>query len=173
VPGAIRGTDAGKGKAQECFYLTCKGENADPTKQLRASSKDDGYDTGFRIVPTGRTRTVGKPPRTFERPIFKWQEWQCSERCGMIPAACESAGHRAGWHDVLVWEKMVHADCAQAAGFEVPGRRTTAHRGNRTVGVQHQLNKDAESALDALGRIMMDTEERPTGDQTTSDNGVA
>lgn len=36
-----------------------------------------------------------------------------------------------------LWDRMVHPDCAGAAGFPVPGAETTAQRGTRVIGHVH------------------------------------
>ena len=81
VPGGIV-------RGQCCFYLTCRGDTAQPSAQIQRSNKKDDYETGFRVVPSGRTRTVGREPYTREMPIFKWQEWKCPKGCSMTPVDC-------------------------------------------------------------------------------------
>lgn len=160
VPGAIRGKDTDKRNPQFCFYLTCRGFDAKPDAQIQRGTRDDDYATGFRVVPSGKVREVGKAPYTRKVPIFKWQEWRCKDdaTCDLPPAQCNGAGHKGGWHDVVVWEKMVHSKCAELAGFSVPDGRTEAHRGNRTEGFRHQVAEQAESPMMDLARALDEDE---------------
>jgi hypothetical protein len=158
VEGAIKRGDC-------CFYLTCLGTEAAPTAQIQRSNKKDDYDTGYRVTPSGKTRTVGRPPYTKELPIFKWQEWRCQYGCGpssgLSPVECASERHGGGWYDVLVWEKMVHVACAASAAYLVPGQATEAHRGARTQGHGHQLAQTPESPMMDLARAGEDESEAP------------
>lgn len=136
VPGAIL-------KKERCFYLTCRGDQATPKSQIKSSKKADGCDTGFRIIPSGKTRTVGKAPYTRQVPIFKWQEQAGDGR----------------WHDLLVWEKMVHEDCAAQCGYQTPGVKGHAHRGKRTKGFAHRVNPQPIPALEELAAIMAEDDD--------------
>ena len=137
VPGAIVA-------GQECFYLTCRGEDASPGMQIQRSNKKDGYSTGFRVIPSGRSR-VFKDRRGIEhkKPIFKWQE-QGSDGC---------------WHDVKVWERMVHVACAEKLGYQVSDTSTSAFRGARTLGHAHRVNQDAISPLEELAAMEFEAEQ--------------
>jgi len=141
------------------------GDSAQPSAQIQRSNKKDDYDTGYRVVPSGRTRSVGKPPYTREVPIFKWQEWICPQRCGSTPVDCGKAGngHGGGWHDVAVWEKMAHVQCAADAGYQTPWGSTTAHRGDRTKGHAHRISPVKESPLMDLGRALLEDDETGEG----------
>lgn len=142
-------------KGDECFYLTCSGDGANPERQIFASKMKDGYETGFRVVPSGRTRTIGEGTR-WERqvPIYKWQELGAEER----------------WHDIKVWEHMVLLDQAVALGYKPPhdakGRvfRTTARKGDRTKGHGHTVNEQPISALEELAAVMLDPVEPQDGE---------
>lgn len=129
--------DGAIARGQMCFYLTCRGDQAKPERQIQKSNKKDGYSTGFRIVPSGRTRTVGRPPYTREVVVFKWQE----------------QGQVGRWHDVTVWEKMVHEDCARKLGYRAPGDSTTAHKGDRTEGFAHKVSPNPISGLEELAIV--------------------
>ncbi len=131
IPGAIVA-------GQECFYLTCRGEDASPGMQIQRSNKKDGYSTGYRVIPSGRHR-IFKDRRGVEhkKPIFKWQE-QADDGC---------------WHDVKVWERMVHAECAEHLGYKVSTTSTSAFRGARTLGHAHQVKKEAISPLEELAAM--------------------
>lgn len=137
VPGAILEGDL-------CFYLTCRGDQASPKAQIQRSNKKDGYSTGFRVIPSGRTRTVGKKPYTREQPIFKWQE----------------QGPNGRWHDVAVWEKMVHVKCAKALNYKAPSHRGTAHRGARTKGFAHRVKAAPISALEELAAVAYEMDQK-------------
>lgn len=136
VPGAIQA-------GQECFYLTCQGDQASPGMQIQRSNKKNNYETGFRVIPSGRHR-VFKDRRGVEhkKPIFKWQE-QGDDGC---------------WHDVKVWERMVHASCAEQLGYKVSSTSTSAHRGARTLGHAHQVKKDEINPLEELAAIALEDE---------------
>lgn len=130
TPGAIM-------VGEVCFYLTCRGDAATTESQIQSSKKADGYDTGFRIIPSGKVRTVGKAPFTRQVPIFKWQE----------------QGENEQWHDLLVWEKMVHKACAESCGYRIPGHQGRAHKGNRTKGFAHKVNPQPIPALEELAAM--------------------
>lgn len=104
-------------RGEMCLYLTCLGDAAQPVAQIERSGREDGFSTGFRVVASGRTRTVSVGTR-FERqvPVFKWQQRDAQGR----------------WHDVVVWERMVHADCARRMGYG--GRRAVRQAGTRRRG---------------------------------------
>ncbi len=143
-------------EGDECFYLTCRGSDAQPTLQIERSAKRDDYDTLYRVTPSGKTRTVGKGAWTKQVPIFKWQEWSCDSGCrpgsGTFPAACAKIHKGGGWHDVTVWEKMVHEDCAASTGYRTPNGKVTARVGDRTRGYAHSVAKNAESPFMDLAR---------------------
>lgn len=162
IPGAIK-------QGQQCFYLTCRGDDARPVAQIEGSNRKDDYETGFRQTPSG-SREVGHCRRKhtsqedcdnngcglgrwYRKKIYKWQEWRCQQNCGATPIECGRA-HAGGWHDVTVWERMVHVICAEQAGYRVPGSQTQAHRGNRTIGTAHCLSNIAESPMLDLARLM-------------------
>ncbi|MCI0560892.1 MAG: hypothetical protein MN733_20600 [Nitrososphaera sp.] len=166
VPGAIRA-------GQQCFYLTCRGDDAKPATQIEGSNQKDDYETGYRQCPSGKHREVGSCRRKhtsqddcdkngchlgrwYRKKIFKWQEWSCPISCGTTPVECGRASHNGGWHDVEVWERMVHLICADQAGYSVPGGQTEAHKGSRTIGTAHRVSSVAESPLMDLGRILED-----------------
>ena len=147
VPGAIKAKD-------ECFYLTCKGNEASVKEQIQSSTKKNGYSTGFRVTPSGRTREVGKcrsghgsqqeceqdsctRGNWYRKKIYKWQEQKADER----------------WYDVLVWERMAHTACAHEAGYTVPADATKAHRGARTKGYGHKVKPDPISGLEELATL--------------------
>lgn len=158
VPGAIIGTDTAGDLADKCFYLTCLGTDARPERQIFTSKKKDDYDTGYRVVPSGKYRTVGNGRFTYQKPIFKHQEWSCKSdfTCKRSPVDCAAEGHMGGWRDVRTWEKMVHADCAVNATYSVPGHETDAYKGARTEGLGHELEDTFESPLEDLGRALAD-----------------
>jgi len=143
-------------EGDECFYLTCQGTDALPALQIEKSAKRDDYDTLYRVTPSGKTRQVGKGSWTRQVPIFKWQEWRCDSGCrpgsGTFPAACAKIHKGGGWHDVTVWEKMVHEDCAAAAGYATPNGKVIAHVGARPLGLAHSVSKTAESPFMDLAR---------------------
>jgi len=162
--GAIR-------KGQRCFYLTCRGDAALPERQIQGSKKKDGYDTGYRQTPSGQYREVGScrkghqsqkeceenscgSGRWWKKKLFKWQEWRCPNNCGKDPVACGRSSHGGGWHDVQVWERMVHVGCAIDAGYRVPAGETMAHKGNRTKGLAHRVSKLKENPMMDLARIL-------------------
>lgn len=128
APGAIV-------SGQECYYLTCRGTEASPGMQIQSSNKKDGYSTGYRVIPSGRHREYKDRRGIIHRkPIFKWQE-QAADGC---------------WHDVTVWERMVHVDCAEKLGYKVPRSRTSAFRGARTEGHAHKVAPTPISVLEEL-----------------------
>ena len=128
IPGAIL-------KDEDCIYLTCKGDQASPLAQIQSSKKKDGYDTGYRVIPSGRFKEyTDRRGVIHKKPIFKWQE----------------QGPNGRWHDVKVWERMVHVDCAVKLGYFVSGSRTTAFAGNRTKGHAHTINPTPISGLEEL-----------------------
>lgn len=141
VPGAIVA-------GQECLYLTCRGNDASPGMQIQRSNKKNNYETGYRVIPSGRHR-VYKDRRGVEhkKPIFKWQE-QGEDGC---------------WHDVKVWERMVHASCAEQLGYFVSEQSTSAFRGARWKGHAHQVNKDAISPLEELAAMEYEAEQEEKG----------
>lgn len=139
VDGVIR--DGAIVKDQLCFYLTCLGRDARPERQIQKSNKADGYASGYRIVPDG-WRKVGRPGHERQVRTFKWQE----ERGGR-------------WHDVTVWERMVHVECAAKLGYKAPGRKTSAHKGERTKGYAHQVEPEPISVLEELAVVALDPEE--------------
>lgn len=145
---------------QLCFYLTCRGNEAKPSLQIQGSNKKDGYSTGYRSIPSGRTREVGKcraghtsrsecadhacgQGRWYDKKIYKWQEQSTDGR----------------WHDVEVWERMVHHDCAIKAGYVAPSGRTKAHRGARTVGYAHRVKADAISPLEEMAAAVWEEDQ--------------
>lgn len=127
-------------KGEMCLYLTCLGDNARPAAQIERGEKEDNYATGFRVVPSGKKRLVS-PGTRWERmvPIFKWQQ----------------RGQGDQWHDIVVWERLVHADCARQAGYRVSGKQTEAIRGRRTQGHAHVASAVPESPLMDLARVML------------------
>jgi len=131
-------------KGDMCFYLTCLGDQASPASQIQRSNKKDDYSTGYRVIPSGRTRTVGKPPFTREQIIFKWQEQGPDER----------------WHDVEVWEKMVHHGCAERLGYQTPQRKTMAHKGDRTEGMNHRVKPKPISGLEELAVVAYEEDKK-------------
>lgn len=126
-----------------CFYLTCRGDQATPITQIQRSNKKDGYSTGYRTIPSGQTRTVGKPPYTRQVPIFKWQEQAANQR----------------WHDVAVWERMVHVECAKTLGYAEPTFKGTARRGARTKGFAHRVKADPISGLEELAVVLYEADQ--------------
>lgn len=142
-------------RGDDCFYLTCSGEGANPGRQIFASKKKDGYETGFRVIPSGRTRTIGAGTR-WERqvPIYKWQQRDEEGR----------------WHDIKVWEHMVLLSEAVARGYRPPHDAeggifcTTARKGSRTKGYGHIVNEQPISALEELAAVMLDSAE-PQGEE--------
>ena len=143
---ASEGVEGAIMQGQMCFYLTCKGNEARPAYQIQKSNKRDDYSTGYRIVKTG-TRTVGKEPFTRQQPVFGWQE----QRNGR-------------WHDLVVWERMVHTLCAEEAGYVAPGDRTIANPGDRTQRHAHQVSKTPESPLKELARVIDEPEQQEAKD---------
>lgn len=131
-----------------CFYLTCRGDQATPKNQIQRSNKKDGYSTGYRTIPSGRTRTVGKAPYTREVPIFKWQE----------------LGPDDQWHDVAVWEKMAHVQCAEGLKYKTPVHRGKAHKGARTKGFAHRVKTAPIPVLEELAVIAYEMEQEEKDD---------
>ena len=137
---------------QECYFLTCQGDQANPAAQIQRSSKKDGYATGFRTIPSGRYKEYKDRRGIIHRkPIFKWQE----------------QGPNGRWHDVKVWEKMVHTSCAAKLGYFVSQSHTVAFRGNRTKGHAHSVNANPISGLEELAAAEFEAEqeEKANGDQ--------
>lgn len=56
-------------------------------------------------------------------------------------------GREAPLAPAWLWEQIVHVDCAQTRGYSVPGGRTDARRGTRTVGWNHGARTLAPAAL--------------------------
>lgn len=125
-------------KGDDCYYLTCRGNNANPERQIFASKEDTDFETGFRVVPSGRTRKVAVGTR-FERevPIYQWEE----------------KGPDGRWFVCEVWERMVLLEEAQKLGYRSPttatGKtaRTVARKGDRTLGHAHVVSATPTSPL--------------------------
>jgi hypothetical protein len=136
-------------KDQECLYLTCRGDDANPERQIQRSNKKDGYSTGYRTIPSGRYREyTDRRGVIHKKPIFKWQEQDGDGR----------------WHDVKVWERMAHTDCATKLGYFVSDAHTTAFRGNRTKGHAHNVNSTPISGLEEVAAMEYEAEQAE-GDQ--------
>lgn len=108
------------------FYLTCAGNVAIPARQIEASKKDTGFETGYRIVKTGSVTKRGRFGRFYEKPTFGWEQ---------------KVGR--SWVRVTTWSNMVAVSEARDLGFKVPGRTTDAMKGKRTVGLEHEVDREA------------------------------
>jgi len=146
-----------KHEADDMFYLTCQGDAPEVGRQIEKSTKEDDFSTGYRTVPTGRTRVVAEGTR-WERniPIYKWQQ-RFDEAC--VSAGCRARESGEHWHDVTVWERLVKVTSAERLGYRVPGGRTTAMKGARTEGRLHRVDENPESPLEALARVALTPEE--------------
>jgi len=141
VPGAIVAK-------QECLYLTCRGDEANPEAQIQRSNKKDDYATGYRVIPSGQRREYkDKRGHSHFKPIFKWQQQASDGR----------------WHDVKVWERMVHVECANKLGYFTGVGKTTAFRGDRTEGHAHRLNPTPISGLEELAAMEYEEDAKEGG----------
>ena len=144
-------------KGDDIFYLTCRGDRAQPEEQVTIVDYEEKTYRGktrmkpiyegpnarkWKSVPSGNYRTVGAgTPWEKKVPIFKWQE----EVDGV-------------WHDVKTWENAVHLEEAVKRGYQVrktkTGKiaRTVARKGDRTVGYAHNVG-EPENVLLALARL--------------------
>lgn len=140
-------------KGDDCFYLTCRGDAAHPERQIFASNAKTDFETGFRVIPSGRKRTIGAGTR-WEREVavYKWQEQGPDER----------------WHDIVVWEQMALVEEAVRRGYKPPldkngnPYRTVARKGDRTQGHAHMANEKPISALEELAAVMLEPQDPNT-----------
>ena len=146
VPGAIIA-------GQECYYLTCRGDSAAPSMQIQRSNKKDGYSTGYRTIPSGKFREhKARNGTIYRKPIYKWQE----------------QGPNGRWHDVTVWERMVHVACAAQLGYRVSDTSTSAFRGARTQGHAHQVSETPISGLEELAAAEYEAEQEEKADNESA-----
>lgn len=142
-------------KGTPCYFLTCQGNVALPARQIEASKKDTGFETGYRIVPNG-TETTGYGRWRKTRTIFAWEQ--------------QVAGGR--WIRVAVWSNMVPVEEAREAGFKVPGRTTTARKGKRTQGVEHVLDRASVAATPYADLTQPQVDQEPVTNPAPESNGV-
>jgi hypothetical protein len=112
--------------------------------QVFRSGKDSNYESGYRVVVAGEVplfRDNGTPLLRYGKQVvqrtFKWQK--------------EGAD---GFHDVVVWDHMVHTACAARLGFALNQREGIARKGSRTEGRHNVTAPVAESPLEALSRAL-------------------
>lgn len=148
-----------------CLYLVCRGTAARPDYQITVVreevTKGRGgrtYTKNVRETPdgqaffsvfTGQWETYKKADgSTGRRRVYEWQTEDAN-------------GNRI---PVVVWSNMVLADAAEKLGYNV-GKNTKgnyvttqAHRGDRTVGFEHQTAKEAEPAMVTVAKAALDDE---------------
>ena len=59
-------------KKEVCFYLTCRGDQAQPNQQIQSSKKADGYDKG--VATNGATLRNDIPNYTDIKPVRQFSE---------------------------------------------------------------------------------------------------
>lgn len=136
-----------------CFFLVCEGKDARPDYQINLVAEEEYTYRGkkqtrkiretpngkrFFSVFTGQWESYTKPDGTKgKRRVYEWQTEN-------------SEGARI---TVKVWSNMVLAEAAEKLGYKVlkdeKGEyvKTKAHKGDRTVGFEHQSGEEEPAML--------------------------
>lgn len=139
---------------ERAFYLTCAGDGARRESQVERSDSASGYSTGFRSIPSGTFRTVGRGRYSRQVAVFKWQERRGSR-----------------WFDLAVWEQMCHVACASTRGYRIPSGETTAKKGTRTEGHAHRVAEMAQAVANVEAVAVQAREESPVSLETALTEG--